>query len=72
MVKLILNDEMVISWSCVTLYCKVKHVTLYVFSFSKHLENIRGSDFPDSHALRDQLEIVTEEVIELRQYNKKQ
>ena len=42
------------------------------FYFSKHLENIRGSDIPDGHALNNLLESLTEEVIELRQANKKQ
>ena len=42
------------------------------FSFFKHLENIRGSDIPGSHALKNQLESLTEEVNELCQTNKKQ
>ena len=41
------------------------------FSFSKHLENIRGYDLPDSHALKNQVEGLTEELIEMSQANKK-
>ena len=36
------------------------------------MENIRGSDLPDSNALNNQLGSLTKEVIELRQENKKQ
>ena len=37
-----------------------------------HLENIRVSDILDIHALNNQLESLTEEVIDLIQTNKKQ
>ena len=48
----------------------MQHCT--IFSLPKNLENIRESDLPDSHALKNQLEIITGELIELRQANKKQ
>ena len=40
--------------------------TTRFFTFSKHLENIRGSDLPDSHALKTQLISLPKEVVELR------
>ena len=42
-----------------------------IFSFSKQLENIRGSDLPDSNALNNQLGSLTKEVIEFCQSNDK-
>ena len=42
------------------------------FSFPKHLENIRGSDLPDIHALKTHIKSITEEVIELIRVNKEQ
>ena len=42
------------------------------FFFYKHLEIIKGSDLPDSPDLKNQLESLTEEVIELLQENRKQ
>ena len=41
-----------------------------IFSFSKRFENMRGSDTPDSHSLKNLLESLAEEVIELRETNK--
>ena len=41
-------------------------------SFSKQLENIMGSDLPDSHALNTQLESLIKKVIQLCQENKEQ
>ena len=41
-------------------------------SFYKHMENIRGSHLPDIHALKNQLDSLTAEIIELIQANKKQ
>ena len=46
--------------------------TTRFFTFSKHLENIRGSDLPDSHALKTHIKSITEEVIELIRVNKEQ
>ena len=43
-----------------------------IFSFSKQLENIRGYDLTDSHAMKNHLKILTEKVIELRQSKKEQ
>ena len=42
-----------------------------LFSFLKHLENIRGSDRPYIHALKNHFGSLTEDIIELRQANKK-
>ena len=39
-------------------------------SFSKQLENNRGSDLKYSHALKTHIESITEEVIQLYQYHK--
>ena len=36
------------------------------------MENIRGSDLPDSHALNTWLEIMTEELIQFYKGNKEQ
>ena len=75
MVKWILNGKIVISvyrdivWQYIV-RSNMWHYT--IFPFSKHLENIRVYDLPDSHALKNQLESITEEVNGLRQFNTKQ
>ena len=43
-----------------------------MFSFSKHLEYIRGSDIPDNHYLKTQIEIIFEVVVEFIQANNEQ
>ena len=54
------NDEMVISWlwyDSISLGQKCNNTNF--ISFSKHLENIREYDPPDSHALKTHPESLT-------------
>ena len=54
---ILLNRDIVI-W-CDSILLGQTYNTTHFISFYKHLENIRGSDLLDSHALKTQLESIT-------------
>ena len=64
------NGEIVISWYrdiviwCESILLGQTYNTTHFISFSKHLENIRGSDFTDIHALKTHPESLTYEVLQ--------
>ena len=56
--------------SCNSVFLGQTYNTSRFISFYKHLENSRGHNLPDSHALKKNIESITEEVTQLCQYNK--
>ena len=65
------NGEMNPKWwysdiviSCDSIFLGQTYNTTRFLSFYEHLENIRGCDTPDNHALKTQLESLTEELIQ--------
>ena len=70
------NGEIVILWYrdiviwCDSILLGQTCNTTHFISFSKHLENISESDFPDSRALKTHPESLTYKVIQLFRDNK--